>query len=86
MGIINSEGRKIMESEIRERLAYTIGSEYADKILNYETVDIKSRTVIDEIIEDICLSPDYEKYGGYTCADLQFAIGRVICHHIGTDY
>ena len=83
---MSCEDRKIMESEIRERLEHAVGREYANKILNYETVDIESRTAMDEIIEDICLSSDYEKCGGYTCADIQFAIGRAICHHIGTDY
>ena len=83
---LRPEDRKFMESEIRERLAYAVGREYANKILDYESVDIETQTVMDEIIDDICLSSDYEKYNGYSCADLQLAIGRVICHHIGTDY
>jgi hypothetical protein len=82
---LSAEDRKCMESDIRERLEHAVGREYANRILNYET-DGGPRTVMDDIIDDVCLSSDYEKYEGYTCADLQFAIGRAICKCIGTDY
>lgn len=83
---LNTEDRECMESDIRHRLANAVGREYADRILNCETSDEGSQTIMDEIVEDICLSSDYNKYSGYTCADLQFAIGRIICKRIGTDF
>jgi hypothetical protein len=83
---LSAEDREIMESQICERLAHAVGREYADRILNHETGE-DAQTVMDYIIDDICLSSAYEEYGGgYTCADMQFAIGRAICKCIGTDF
>ena len=85
MRILSNDERKVMESNIRVMLSSSVGNEYSERILNYEIAWDVSRTVLDEIIEDICVSSEWEGTGGYTLTDIQFAIGRSICKRIGTD-
>lgn len=86
MRTMTSDERKVVESNIRILLSGAVGNEYAERILNYKTAYDGSRTVMDEIVEDICVSSEWEVTGGYTLTDVQFAIGRSICKRIGTDF
>jgi hypothetical protein len=83
---LRPEDRKFMESEIRQRLTQAVGQEYAERIMMCEIDAESHQTVTDYIIDDICLSSYYEEYHGYSCDDMQMAIGRAICKCIGTDY
>ena len=86
MRILSNDERKVMESNIRVMLSSSVGNEYSERILNYEIAYDGSRTMMDEIVEDICVSSEWEDTGGYTLTDIQFAIGRSICKCIGTDF
>ena len=78
--------RKAIESDIRVLLSNAVGNEYSERILNYKIAYDGSRTVMDEIVEDVCVSSEWEETGSYTLTDVQFAIGRSICKRIGTDF
>lgn len=86
MKTMTSDERKAIESNIRVLLSDAVGNEYAERILNCETTYDGSRTVMDEIIEDVCVSSEWEETESYTLTDVQFAIGRFICERIGTDF
>lgn len=83
---MSHDERMVIEFNIRVLLSNAVGNEYAERILNCEIAYDGSRTVMDEIVEDVCVSSEWEDNGGYTLTDVQFAIGRSICKRIGTDF
>ena len=86
MKVMTKGERITMEYNIREELSQAVGNEYAEKILNHEIAWDGSKTIMDEIVEDICVSSEWDETGNYNDDDVRFAIGRSICKRIGTDF
>lgn len=76
MRVMSKEMRKCVEAEIRVILAESVTNEYVDHIVSCEFED--GQSVMDEIIQNIIETSEWEDTGFYSENDARLSIGRVL--------
>lgn len=82
---MKKEEKNLIELEIRNRIQYAVGSDYARYILEDKGEDGES-TFVEDVIDDVLCSSAWEDEGYYSDDDIRLAIGRVLMDRMGIYY
>lgn len=84
MPSMTPEEHKCLEKAISCILTESVTDDYARYILEYSEDD-GSKTIMEEIIDDVIDSSAWKSEGCYNDADIRFAIGRTLMRRLKID-